>query len=186
MTIRDRILEFRRVPASQLRPNPKNWRTHPPFQQDALRGVLAEIGYADALLARRLEDGSLLLIDGHLRAETTPDMEVPVLVLDLNEKEADLLLTVLDPLAALATADRVQLAALAQNLETEHPALLKLANQLSAQSPNPAEAAGEPDLAEIEIPETYQLVVTCRDEAEQRELFERLRGEGYPCRVLSL
>ena len=25
--------------------NPKNWRTHPAAQQDALRGVLAEIGY---------------------------------------------------------------------------------------------------------------------------------------------
>ena len=80
MQIRDRIKEFRRVKASQLRPHPKNWRTHPPAQQDALRGVLAEIGYAGALLARELPDGSLELIDGHLRAETTPEAEVPVLI----------------------------------------------------------------------------------------------------------
>ena len=80
MHIRDRIKDFRRVKANQLRPHPKNWRTHPPAQQDALRGVLAEIGYAGALLARELPDGSLELIDGHLRAETTPEMEVPVLV----------------------------------------------------------------------------------------------------------
>ncbi len=50
MQIRDRIKELRRVPAHQLRPNAKNWRTHPTAQQDALRGVLAEIGYAGALL----------------------------------------------------------------------------------------------------------------------------------------
>jgi len=50
--IRDRIKELRRVPASELLPNPKNWRTHPVAQQDALRGVLAEVGYADALIAR--------------------------------------------------------------------------------------------------------------------------------------
>ena len=82
MIIRDRIKELRRVKASQLRPHPQNWRSHPPDQQDALRGVLAEIGYAGALLARELPDGSLELIDGHLRAETTPEMEVPVLIVD--------------------------------------------------------------------------------------------------------
>jgi hypothetical protein len=42
MTIRDRIKDFRRVPASRLRPSPGNWRTHPPAQRDALRGLLAK------------------------------------------------------------------------------------------------------------------------------------------------
>ena len=57
MQIRDRIKELRRVPASELLPNPKNWRTHPVAQQDALRGVLAEVGYADALIARETPEG---------------------------------------------------------------------------------------------------------------------------------
>jgi len=57
--IRDRIKELRRVPARELRPNPKNWRSHPPAQQDALRGLLAELGYCDATIARELPDGSL-------------------------------------------------------------------------------------------------------------------------------
>src|SRR4029077_10757725 len=92
MLIRNRIRELRRVPASQLRPSPKNWRTHPPRQRDALKGILAELGYCDAVLARELPDGSLMLIDGHLRCETTPDMEVPVLILDVTEEEADKLL----------------------------------------------------------------------------------------------
>ncbi len=76
MHLRDRILELRRVPAKELAPHPKNWRSHPKRQQEALRGVLAEIGYADALLARETPDG-LQLIDGHLRAELTPDQAVP-------------------------------------------------------------------------------------------------------------
>ncbi len=103
MHIRDRIKELRRVRASDLRPNPRNWRTHPAVQQDALRGLLAEVGYADALLARELADGTLMLVDGHLRAETTPDAVVPVLVLDLSEAEADKVLLTLDPLAGMAT-----------------------------------------------------------------------------------
>ena len=106
MQIRDRIKELRRVKASRLRPHPQNWRTHPQTQQDALRGLLAEVGYADALLARELPDGTLELIDGHLRAETTPDIEVPVLIVDLDDAEAAKLLALHDPLAGLAETDR--------------------------------------------------------------------------------
>ena len=104
-TIRDRIRELRRVRAADLLPNPKNWRRHPKAQANALRDLLAEIGYADALLAREVADGRLMLIDGHLRAETTPDLDVPVLILDLDEAEAGKLLLTLDPLASLAESD---------------------------------------------------------------------------------
>src|SRR6516165_4641440 len=115
MHIRDRIKDLRRVPASQLKPNPKNWRTHPA----ALRGILAEVGYADALLARETPEGDLLLIDGHLRAETTPDAVVPVLVLDVDEAEAAKILATLDPLAAMATADADKLDALLREVGTD-------------------------------------------------------------------
>jgi hypothetical protein len=118
MQIRDRVRELRRVRASDLTPNPKNWRTHPKAQADALRGILAEVGYADALLARELPDGSLILVDGHLRAETTPDQEVPVLVLDIDEAEADKLLLSLDPLAALAETNAVALDQLLREVDT--------------------------------------------------------------------
>ena len=124
--IRDRIKELRRVRARELRPNPKNWRRHPKLQADALRGVLAEIGYADALLARELPDGTLLLIDGHLRAETTPEVEVPVLVLDLTEAEADKLLLTLDPLAAMAEADSSRITALLETVHSDNDALQEL------------------------------------------------------------
>jgi hypothetical protein len=118
MQIRDRVRELRRVRAGDLTPNPKNWRTHPKAQADALRGILAEVGYADALLARELPDGSLILVDGHLRAETTPEQEVPVLVLDIDEAEADKLLLSLDPLAALAETNAVALDSLLREVDT--------------------------------------------------------------------
>jgi DNA modification methylase len=131
MQIRDRIKELRRVPASELLPNPKNWRTHPVAQQDALRGVLAEVGYADALIARETPEG-LMLVDGHLRAETTPDATVPVLVLDINEAESDLMLATLDPLAAMAGRDEERLTELLSTVSSDNDtvnALLKtLAN----------------------------------------------------------
>lgn len=121
--IRDRIVDFRRVPAQSLIPNPKNWRSHPKLQREALQGLLAEVGYADALIARQLPDGGLMLIDGHLRAETTPGQEVPVLVLDVNEEEADKLLVSIDPLAAMAGADDERLAAILKTVETDSTAV---------------------------------------------------------------
>src|SRR6516164_6029185 len=123
MKIRDRIVELRRVPAGELLPHPKNWRSHPLAQQDALRGLLAELGYCDAAIARALPDGRLQLIDGHLRCETTPHMEVPVLVLDVTEDEANKLLLTLDPLASLAQADCDALRALLATVETDSVAV---------------------------------------------------------------
>jgi DNA modification methylase len=132
MRIRDRIKELRRVPARELQPNPKNWRVHPPAQQEALKGLLAELGYCDATLARELPDGSLQLIDGHLRCETTPDMEVPVLVLDVTEAEADKLLVTLDPLASLAEAHPDALTGLLASVATDSPAVQALLANLAA------------------------------------------------------
>ena len=187
MQIRDRIKEFRRVKASQLRPHPKNWRTHPPAQQDALRGVLAEIGYAGALLARELPDGSLELIDGHLRAETTPDMEVPVLVLDLDEQEAAKLLALHDPLAGMAEANDEVLAELLAHVETENDAVQAMLDQMLGDSDAAAGRSGRRNRSKnVAIPEAFQVVVECRDEAEQQAVYERMTGEGYACKLLML
>ena len=115
MDIRDRIVELRRVPARELTADPRNWRKHPKAQRAALRTVLTEIGYADALLARETPTG-LMLIDGHLRAETTPGQTVPVLVLDVDEIEAGKILATLDPLAGMAERDQVAAADLVEML----------------------------------------------------------------------
>jgi len=88
--------------------------------------LLTEIGYADALIARELPDGQLQLIDGHLRADATPNDDVPVLVLDVSEEEADKLLATLDPLAAMAEADTGRLQALLQSVRSDDAAVQEL------------------------------------------------------------
>ena len=186
MKIRDRIKDFRRVKASQLRPHPKNWRTHPCAQQDALRGVLAEIGYAGALLARELPDGTLELIDGHLRAETTPEMEVPVLVLDLDEGEAAKLLALHDPLAGMAGSNEEVLAELLDQVETENDAVQALLDEMLSESETPMEELDAEAEKALAIPEMFQVVIECRDEAQQQDVFERMSREGYTCRLLTL
>lgn len=148
MQIRDRIKELRRVKASELLPNPANWRRHPAAQQDALRGVLAEVGYADALIARELPDGRLMLLDGHCRAETTPDSMVPVLVLDVSEAEARLVLATLDPLAAMAETDDAAFRLLISEVETKSEGLQAMLDELAGPSAPPA---SNPDTQAAEI-----------------------------------
>ena len=130
MKIRDRIKELKRVPAGDLLPNPKNWRTHPAAQADALRGVLGEVGFADAVLARETENG-LMLIDGHLRAEVAPDASVPVLVLDVTQDEADKILATHDPLAAMATTDAGKLADLLEGMRFDSDAATAMTESLA-------------------------------------------------------
>jgi len=128
--VRDRVVELVRVRAGELRDHPSNWRIHPAAQREALKGILAEVGYADALLARR-DGGSLVLIDGHLRRSLDPDQVVPVLVLDVTEAEAEKLLVSLDPLAGLARPDPEALRSLLERVETSNDALADLLAELS-------------------------------------------------------
>jgi DNA modification methylase len=151
MKIRDRIRELRRVPASDLRPNPKNWRTHPQAQANALKGLLAEVGIADAVLARELEDGTLMLLDGHLRAETLGDELVPVLILDVNEAEGDKVLATLDPLAAMAEADAAKLDAILREVDTGSADVQQLLADLAEEAGLYQDEAKE--IVEDEIPE---------------------------------
>ncbi|MCL2005098.1 MAG: hypothetical protein FWG73_02940 [Planctomycetaceae bacterium] len=180
MQIRDRIKDFRRVSANSLLPNPKNWRVHNNRQRNILQGILSEVGYADALLVRELSDGSLQLIDGHLRAETTPHQSVPVLVLDLDDAEADKLLATLDPLAALADTDQTLLDELLAQIDTENAAVQEFLHSQSS------DCVADFDKAELQIPELYQILITCQDEDEQRAIFERLAAEGRNCRLVNL
>jgi len=184
-SIRNRVRELRHVRADRLRPHPLNWRMHPTEQQSALAAVLDEIGYAGALLARECDDGTLELIDGHLRAATTPEAEVPVLVVDLSAEEAALLLAVHDPLAAMARTDADTLLALTSNLDLRHAELeALLAQTIDAAGPSPpsatpSDASPSPDAWR----DQFQIIVECRDEAEQRRLYERFVGEGMNCRL---
>ena len=184
MKIRDRIKELRRVPASHLQPNPKNWRTHPAAQRDALQGLLSEVGYADALLARETNEGGLMLIDGHLRAETTPDQEVPVLVLDVTEDEAAKLLAAVDPLAGMAGVDEVQLDQLLRSVHTGSEALQQMFDRVAQEAGIVPPADGDEDLAVDKYQAKFAVLVKCASEEEQLELLERFEQEGLECKAL--
>jgi hypothetical protein len=130
-SVRDRVKDLRRVRAGDLHVNPDNWRIHPEAQEEALRGVLTEVGYADAVIARELPGGALELLDGHLRAGLDPDQLIPVLVVDVDDAEAAKLLATLDPLAAMAEADPAKLTELLREIDTGSEALQTMLSELA-------------------------------------------------------
>jgi hypothetical protein len=180
--IRNRIKAHRRVRAGDLVPHEFNFRTHPDGQRAALEALYREIGLARSLLAYELPDGRLKLLDGHLRRDLDPDMEVEVEILDVTEDEARTLLLSIDPLAALAET-QAQLRDRLQELVPEVPEELRLAWEATARaaiaSPPAPERGGKGNL-----PEQYAVLVTCRDEAHQVELLIRLQQEGLECKAL--
>lgn len=171
MNIRDRVKELRRVNASDLAPNPKNWRTHPKGQLDALRGVLAEVGFAGAALAYELPDGTLRLIDGHARAEVAPNSEIPVLVLDVTEAEADKLLATFDPLGAMAGSDAAKLDELLRSVQTSNEAVAGMLSDLAEQVGVIPEAEKLDDMPDLSRTETHTITVRYApdDEADIKE-----------------
>ena len=185
---RNRIKALEFVSSADLVSHPGNWRDHPKAQAEALKGVLAEVGIAGALLAYRSErqGGALVVIDGHLRKDAAPQTW-PVLILDVDDAEADYILSTHDPLAAMATADAGALDALLSSVQSGEAAVQAMLAEL-------AEGAGlyqpvdgiDPSL----IPgggrykEQYGVVIVCADGREQQTVYEALTAEGYKCRVV--
>ena len=149
MDVRDRVKEMLLVPADQLIASPSNWRRHPQAQQRALSAVLDEVGFAGAVIAREDEDGGLVIIDGHARAEMVGDATVPVLVTDLTEAEADVVLATYDPIGAMAETNEDALAPLLASISTDNAALEELLNTVTQRISQPPEAFKEID-TEIE------------------------------------
>jgi len=118
----------------QLLANPANWRTHPKAQQDALEGVLNEVGWVDRVIVNQRTGH---IVDGHLRvtlALRRNEPTIPVHYVDLDEAEEALILATLDPIAAMASADKSQLDALLRDVQTGEAGVQAMLAELAEQS----------------------------------------------------
>ena len=179
--IRNRIKCHRRVRAGDLVPHEFNFRTHPEMQRAALQALYREVGFARSLLAYELPDGRLKLIDGHLRRDLDPDMEVDVEVLDVTDEEARALLLSIDPLAALAEQQeqlRQRLLELAPPVPPELEEAWHAAAQACLEPPKGMRWGGEA------LAEQWYVLVECRDEKQQMELLSRFQAERLTCKAV--
>lgn len=135
MEAKSRIKKLENLRPSQIVTNPKNWRTHPHAQREALGGLISEIGIVNTCIVRPIGDGKYMLIDGHLRADVLSDNDkIPCIILDVNEQEADKILLSLDPLSAMAELSPEKLNALLDSVDISADALKSLAENLRYQA----------------------------------------------------
>jgi hypothetical protein len=109
-------LRLEYVDPRSLDENPGNWRTHPAEQTKVLGDVMDKVGWAGALLYNAR---TCRLVDGHARrklAIANGVESVPVLIGDWSEEQEKLILTTLDPIAAMAEANAQQLDSLMRDL----------------------------------------------------------------------
>jgi DNA modification methylase len=193
MHIRDRIRGLLSLPSKRIRPNPKNWRTHPAAQRDALRGVLADVGVVDTALVRVVDaaalaalrslpenddasfarwaaayKGDYMLVDGHLRVEELQqqNQDIKVLVLDLDEPEAAEVLATLDPIGDLAGMNRDMFLANIADFDTTNAALKTLfADLAGVEGSMRAQAAANGETVVAEANAAAALVNEAADEA---------------------
>lgn len=178
MQLRDRIVEFTRIKASELIPDPANWRLHPTHQKRAYQKLVESVGIAGAALARRNEAGDLVLIDGHMRADLHGDAMLPVLVTDLTEAEAKVLLASFHGLGMMAQHDEVKLKALLNESEVCRDISDFLTKHFKLEPPESADFNVE------RIKPVYAVIINCTDETQQRQVIRGLSDAGVQSRAV--
>lgn len=173
------------LPVSEVRPYEKNPRKN----AEAVKYVRASIekfGFKQPIVI----DSNRVIICGHTRLEAAKSLgmtEVPCIVADdltdaqvkalrladnkvaeFSEWEMNLLGEELGELAEISDIDMGDFG-FDDNLD-----------KIGDEEENETEEKG------VNLSETFQIIVECENETEQQEIFEKLSGEGYRCRLSTL
>ena len=134
MSWRNRIIGHGEEAPDQLLANPGNWRVHPKAQQAALAGAIEDIGFIRSVTVNRTSGH---VIDGHLRvalALRNNEATIPVEYVEMSEAEEVEALLTLDPIAAMAAADKEKLDALLRDVATGSEAVQAMLAELAAKN----------------------------------------------------
>jgi ParB-like chromosome segregation protein Spo0J len=181
-------------PLERLRPYERNARTHSPEQVAQIAASIQEFGFTNPLLV----DGSDGILAGHGRLAAAKDMglaEVPVIVLDHLSAEQRRAYILADNQLALNAGwdmELLQQEVVGLNLADFDLSLLgfdedRIAGLLDPEGIDREDAppTGADDPGK-EYQQKYAVAVECSSEAEQETVYEKLNGEGYACRLLTV
>ena len=177
------------VPIDQVKPDPANARTHPQRNLEIVKASLDGFGQQKPIVVDA--QGTCIAGNGTLlAAQALGWMHIAIVRSGLTGADARAY-SIADNRASdtsewneLVVAEH--LAAL-QNDETVNHALTGFndseIDQFISEAVGMADQSEPPD---VQIKDTYQLLVACNDEADQKHLYDRLTQDGYQCRVLTL
>lgn len=172
----------------RLIPYAKNSRTHSPEQVAQIAASIKEWGFTSPILID--ETGSILAGHGRLAAARKLGLDtLPVMVAEgWTDAQKRAYVIADNKLALNAGWDmdmlKVEISGLSDlNFDLELLGFddIELATMFDE---NPEDE--EKDLKEESYNEVFNIIIECKDEAEQEKIFNRLDSEGYKCRVQSL
>jgi hypothetical protein len=150
-------------------------------QKEQVWQSLTKFGWTYPIITNR--DG--VFADGEQRAEVCLEHDeffAPVLRLSVSDADRRMLRQVLNKLKGKHDKE-LDAAEFMRIIEQgEEDALKALLNAVGEKLPQQI-LDDEPP---ITIPETYEIIIECKNEAYQKQTYEKLKSEGYKCRILTL
>ena len=168
--------DIRLLTADQNNPNRTTLK-----QQEQIWRSLQKYGWAYPIITNK--DGAYA--DGEQRAEICKqhgEFFAPVLRLPVTDVDRRMLRQILNKLKGkhnkeLDSAEYIRI--LQQGEKEDLKALLESVGERFPEDLDEREFS-------LTIPETYEIIVECKDEANQKSIFEKLKLEGYKLRILTL
>ena len=181
-------LQIEYLPVEKLRPYERNARTHSDAQIDAIAESIRQFGFNSPILI----DDDNGVIAGHARLAAARKLgldTVPCVRLShLNDAQRRAYILADNRLAEMAVWDEELLKSELSELSVLDAELdlsfldFKFDDLLSENGDDHgSQKPKEPKLLHI-----FEVSVVCKDEYEQKAVYEHLTGLGYKCRVLSI
>jgi hypothetical protein len=168
--------DIRLLSADQNNPNRTSLK-----QQEQIWRSRQKYGWAYPIITNK--DG--VYADGEQRAEVCKqhgEFFAPVLRLPVSDVDRRMLRQILNKLKGkhnkeLDSAEYIRI--LQQGEKEDLKALLESIGERLPEDLDDREFS-------LTIPETYEIIVECKGEAQQKQIFEKLKSEGYKLRILTL
>ena len=168
--------DIRLIEKDQNNPNITTLR-----QQEQIWASLQKYGWTYPILTNK--DG--ILVDGETRTEICKqhnEFFAPVLRLPVNDVDRRMLRQILNKLKGKHNKE-LDAAEYMRIIEQGEKDYLK--TLLAAVGEKLPQEISDIEFS-VSIPATYEIIVECKDESNQKNIFEKLKSEGYKLRLLTL
>ena len=178
-------LQIERRSVHDLSNDPANARKHNDKNIDALIASLRRFGQQKPIVIDR--NNIVRAGNGTLEAARRLQWEsIDCVVTSLNGSDAVAYAIADNRTAELAEWDEDTLAAQLNGLLSESEEIALAAGftpeEIEAMLLTPED---EDDQSQVELSSKWEIIVTCSDETDQKNVFDMLESEGYKCRVLT-
>lgn len=182
--MKNKIIAIKEVDPKELKANPNNWRLHPETQKKPLKAILNDVGWVQNIIVNK-NTGNI--VDGHARVEIAIDQKeatVPVVYVDLTEKEEKLILATLDPLSAIAQTDQSELKELLDMVQSDNEDVIDFIDFLFKENGLLVDEIKEKNTGSVIDNDKNILIVELISETETKKLYEELTNRGFDVRIM--